>query len=50
MYGEEERCIQSLMVKPEGKRPFEKPKRRLEDNNKMHLEGGWGGIDRIDLA
>jgi hypothetical protein len=28
-----------LMGKPEGKRPFGKPRRRLEDNIKMHLEG-----------
>jgi hypothetical protein len=36
--------------KPEGKRPLERPRRRWEDNIKMHLrEIGWGGADWINL-
>jgi len=37
--------------KPEGKRPLGKPRRRWEDNIKMHLqEVGCRGIDWFDLA
>jgi hypothetical protein len=40
-----------LVGKPEGKRPLEKPRRRWEDNNKMHLqEVGCAGMDWIELA
>ena len=34
-----------------GKRPFERPRHRLEDNIKMDLqEVGCGGMDWIELA
>jgi len=37
--------------KPEGKRPFGRPRRRWEDNIKMDLqEVGCGGMDWIELA
>jgi hypothetical protein len=36
-YGGEERCIQSLVGKHEGKRPFGRPKLRLKDNIKIDL-------------
>ena len=37
--------------KPEGKRPFGRPRLRWEDNIKMDLqEVGVGGTDWIDLA
>jgi hypothetical protein len=50
-YGGEERCIQDLVGKPEGRRPLGRPRRRWEDNIKMDLrEVGWGGVDWIDLA
>jgi hypothetical protein len=40
-----------LMGKPEGKRPFGRPRRRWEDNIKMDLpEVGCGVMDRIELA
>jgi hypothetical protein len=40
-----------LVGKPEGKRPFGRPKRRWEDNIKMGLqELGCGGMDWIELA
>jgi hypothetical protein len=40
-----------LVVKPEGKRPMGRPRRRWEDNIKMdHQEVGGGGMDWIKLA
>jgi hypothetical protein len=40
-----------LLVKPEGKRPLGRPRRRCVDNIKMDLrEVGWDGMDWIDLA
>jgi hypothetical protein len=39
------------VVKPGGKRPLGRPRRRLEDNIRMDLrEIGWGSMDWIDLA
>ena len=50
-YGGEERRIQGLVGKPEGKRPLGRSRRRWEDNIKMDLEEvGWWGMDWIDLA
>jgi hypothetical protein len=49
--GEGRGVYRVLVGKPEGKRPLERPKRRLEDNIKMDLqEVGCGGMDWIDLA
>jgi hypothetical protein len=40
-----------LVVKPDGKRPLGRPRRRWEDNIKMDLyELGCGGMDWIELA
>ena len=40
-----------VVVKPEGKRPLWRPRRRWDDNIKMDLqEVGCGGMDWIDLA
>jgi hypothetical protein len=40
-----------LVVKPEGKRPFGRPRRRWEDNIHMNLEEmGDEGVDWIRLA
>ena len=37
-----------VMVKPERKRPFGKPRHRWEDNNKMDLRKvGWGTWTRL---
>ena len=36
--GGEETCVQGFMGKREGKRPYEKRRRRLEDNTKMYIE------------
>jgi hypothetical protein len=35
--------------KPEGKRPFGRPRRRWEDDIEKNLQGGLGGMDWIDL-
>jgi len=40
-----------LVGKPKGKRPLGRPRRRREDNTKMHLqEVGCGGLDWIELV
>jgi hypothetical protein len=45
----EERCIQSLLGRLEGRRPLGRQKRRKEDNIKMDMK--WeGGLDWIDVA
>ena len=36
-YGGEDSCIEVLVEKPEGKRPFGRPKGRWEDNIKTDL-------------
>jgi hypothetical protein len=41
--GEERYAYKVLVVKPEGKRPLERPRRRWEDEIKLDLrETGWG--------
>jgi hypothetical protein len=49
---DEGRCAyRVLVVRPEGKRPLVRPRRRWEDNIKMDLqEVGWGDMDWIDMA
>ena len=50
-YGERIGAYRFLVGKPEGKRPFGRPRRRWKDNIKMDLqEMGCGGMDWIDLA
>jgi hypothetical protein len=40
-----------FVVKPEGKRPLGRPRRRWADNIKMDLrEIGWDGVDWMDMA
>jgi len=40
-----------LVGKPEGRRPLGRPRRRLEDNIKMDLQGVGGGCgDWMELA
>ena len=49
--GEGRRVHRVLVGKPEGKRPFEKFRRRWKGNIKMDLqEVGYGGMDWIELA
>ena len=51
VYGGEERCIQVLVGKHDGKRPLGRLSRRWEDNIKMGLqEVGCEGMDLIELA
>jgi len=51
MYGGEERRMQGLVQKPEGKRPLGRPRRRQDDNIKMDLqEVRCGGMEWIELA
>ena len=50
-YGGEDRCIQILVGKPEGKRPLGRPRRRWENNIKMDLHDvGCGGMNWIELT
>ena len=50
-YGGEERRLQGLVGKSEGKTPLGRPRHRWEDNIKMDLqEVGCGGMDWIELA
>ena len=45
-YWGEERRIQDFVGESEGKKPHGRPRRRWEDNIKMHLQvGGCGGMD-----
>jgi hypothetical protein len=47
----EEKCIQILVGKTEGKRPLGRPRRWWVDNIKMDLSGiGYSDMDWIDLA
>ena len=40
-----------LIGRPEEKKPFGKPRRRLKDNIKNYIqEEGWGGVDSIHLV
>jgi len=49
--GERRGVYRVLEGKPEGKRPFGRPRLRWVDNIKMHLqEVGCGGIDWIEVA
>jgi hypothetical protein len=42
--GEERKVYSVLVGKPEGKKPFGRPRRRWEDEIRMDLGGtGWGG-------
>jgi len=41
----------TLVGRSEGKRPFERPRRRLDNNIKVNLqEVRWGGMDWLDLG
>jgi hypothetical protein len=50
-YRGEEKRMQGLVGKSEGKRPLRIPRRRWDDNIKMDLQQvGCGGIGWIELA
>jgi hypothetical protein len=47
--GEKRDVYRVFVGKPKGKRPLGRPKRKLEDNIKMDLQGSgmwWYGLDR----
>jgi hypothetical protein len=49
--GKKRGAYRALVGKPEGRRTLGRPRRRWEDNIKMHLrEVGWWGMDWINLA
>jgi hypothetical protein len=49
--GKKRNAYRILVVKPEGKRPLGRPRRRWEDNIGIDLrEIGWGDMDWINLA
>ena len=49
--GERSGVYRVLVGKPEGKRPFGRPRRRWEDNNKLDLEEvACGGMDWNEMA
>ena len=49
--GEGRDAYRILVRRPEGRRPFERLRRRWEDNIKTDLqELGWGGMDWIEMA
>jgi hypothetical protein len=49
--GEKSNAYRLLTVKPEGKRPLGRPRRKWVDNIRMDLgEVGWDDVDWIGLA
>jgi hypothetical protein len=49
--GEKRNAYRLLEVKPEGKRPLGRPRRRWVDNIRIDLgEVGWGDVDWIGVA
>jgi hypothetical protein len=49
--GEERKVYRVLVDKPQGKRPFGRPRRRWEDGIRMNLrEIGWGSVEWMKLA
>jgi hypothetical protein len=50
-HGTYENCILTLVGKPEGKKPLGRPRRRREDNIRLHVtEIGLESVDWIQLA
>jgi hypothetical protein len=49
--GAKRNAYRILVVKPEGKKPLGRPRRRLVDSSKMNLiKIWWGGMEWIYLA
>jgi hypothetical protein len=49
--GEDRKVYRVLVVKPEGKRPLGRPRRRWEYGIRMDLrETGWGSVEWIQLS
>jgi hypothetical protein len=49
-HGEKRSAYTILVGRPEGRRPFGRPRRRWEDNIKMDLQEIGSGMDWIELA
>jgi hypothetical protein len=50
-HGEERDAYRILVVRPEGRRPLGRPRRRWEVNSKIDLrEVGWEDMNWIELA
>jgi len=50
-HGRDEKCIQNLGRKPEGKRPLGRPRHSWQYNIRMDLrETEWEGVDSVHLA
>ena len=49
-YGKEKKCAQALVRRPEGKKPFERRRRRWEDTEMDLQETGWEDVNWINLA
>jgi hypothetical protein len=48
--GEERKVYKVLVGKPEGKRPFGRPRRRWEDGIRIDLRGVWIGFDWLRIG
>jgi hypothetical protein len=49
--GEERKVYKAFVVKPDGKRPLGRPRRRWEDKIRKDLrEIGWGSVEWIQWA
>jgi hypothetical protein len=48
--GERRGAFRAVVVKPEGRRPLGRPRRRWEDNIKVDLLRGWVGGRRLDQS
>jgi hypothetical protein len=51
--GDEERYVQGLVRKPEGRRPLERPRHRWEDNGSLRSGIGsaaWAGSMRLRIG
>ena len=48
--GDRRGVFRVLVGKPEGKRPLGRPRLRWEDNIRMDLQAGFGGMDWMVLA
>jgi hypothetical protein len=49
-YGTKKKCTQALVRRHEGKKRFERRRRRWEDTEMDLQETGWEDVDWINLA
>jgi hypothetical protein len=48
--GKKRGAYRIVMVRPDGRRPLGRPRRRWEDNIKMGVQEVVGGMDWVELA